>query len=74
MLEVGYGDERGLEGVSGAGGEEGIGEVGVAVVSHDGLIKIDDCNVVNGEGTLAGINDTVKYGFNVRYHVVEVVS
>jgi len=54
-----------LEGVSGAGREEGIGEVGVAAVSWDGLIKIDDCNAVNGEGTLASIDDTFEDGFDV---------
>ncbi len=34
-------------------------------MSWDGLIKIDDCNAVNGEGTLASVDDTVKDGFNV---------
>jgi len=29
------------------------------------LIKIDDCNAVNREGTLVSINDTVKDGFDV---------
>jgi hypothetical protein len=29
------------------------------------LIKIDDCNAVNGEGTLASVDDTVEDGFDV---------
>ena len=34
-------------------------------MSRDRLIEIDDCNAVNGEGTLAGVNDTVEHGFDV---------
>ena len=34
-------------------------------MSRDGLIKIDDCNAVNGEGTLASVDDTVEDGFDV---------
>ena len=34
-------------------------------MSWDRLIKIDDCNAVNGEGTLASIDDTVEDGFDV---------
>ena len=34
-------------------------------MSWDRLIKIDDCNAVNGEGTLASVDDTVEDGFDV---------
>jgi len=39
--------------------------MGVVAVSWDRLIKIDDGNLVNGEGTLTGVNDAVKDGFKV---------
>ncbi len=34
-------------------------------MSRDGLINIDDRNAINGEGTLASIDDTIEDGFDV---------
>jgi hypothetical protein len=40
-----------------------------ALVMHTCVMALwrssDDCNAVNGGGTLAGIDDTVEYGFDV---------
>ncbi len=51
--------------VGGAWREEGVGEVGVATVSRDWLVEVDDSNAIDREGALARVDDAVEDGFDI---------
>ena len=58
------GDGGGVVGVSGAGREEGVGKINISILHLDGLVEVYDGTLVNREGTVAGIDDAIKDGFN----------
>ncbi len=58
------GNGGGVVGVSGAGREEGIGEIDISISRLDGLVKVYDGESVNGEGAVASVDDAVEDRFN----------
>ncbi len=58
------GNGGGVVGVSGAGREEGIGEIDISISRLYGLVEVYDGNSFNGEGAFASIDDAVKDEFN----------